>query len=451
MGDGDNSTISLDRKPRKPRTSHDVWLRVVFPRDLVAEWPLTGDVVLGRNPETAEARQLRHPTISRRHAVLAWDRGLQLHTVEDAGSHNGTWIDGARLTRGRRSLRDGTVLRLGDVMLVYEHAPDARPDENGIVSRDAVPGDSGPACRLRARLLHAARDPSPVLLIGDTGSGKERIAAEVHRLSGRSGPYVPINCAALSRELLESQLFGHVKGAFTGASEPQPGLFRSANGGTLLLDEIGELPLELQPKLLRAIQEGEVQPVGTGRPVKVDVRLLAATNRDLSRRVAEGTFRRDLYARLAMWEILVPPLRDRRADILTWVDRLHRLWLDRRDGRDRPLDLTADAAEVILLAPWPENLRGLDRLLHELASRPSGAGPIQGDDLPAWIERDTGSTSGSLPDAPPPAPTPTREELLAVLETTAWNIRATARHFGRDRRQVYRWIDTFELTELRIR
>src|SRR6185295_11015283 len=172
----------------------------------------------------------------------------------------------------------------------------------------------------------AATDPAPVLLHGESGTGKERIAGELHRLSGRKGRLIAVNCAALSRELVESQLFGHQKGAFTGATELHPGYFRAAQGGTLFLDEIGELSLEVQPKLLRAIQQGEVQAVGSTQPAHVDVRVVAATNRELQQAVNAGQFRADLYARLSLWELRVPPLRERRADLFPWIDRLHGRW-----------------------------------------------------------------------------------------------------------------------------
>src|SRR5204863_5350836 len=139
------------------------------------------------------------------------------------------------------------------------------------VERSAVPGDALEIRRLRSRLSRAAPDLSPVLIIGETGTGKEQIAGEVHRRSGRKGPFIPVNCATLGEQLIESQLFGHVKGAFTGATSDQPGLFRAAEGGTLFLDEIGEMPRELQPKLLRAIQEREVRAVGSSKSEKVDV------------------------------------------------------------------------------------------------------------------------------------------------------------------------------------
>src|SRR5262249_13842254 len=156
------------------------------------------------------------------------------------------------------------------------------PDDESAADGDALPGRSAAATALRAALAEAASDQAPVLLVGETGVGKERAAEELHRLSGRAGPLVRVNCAALAPQLVEDQLFGHVRGAFTGAGDDQPGLLRAADGGTLVLDEVGELPAELQPKLLRALEERQVAPLGSTRAVRVDVRVVAATNRDLA-------------------------------------------------------------------------------------------------------------------------------------------------------------------------
>src|SRR5262249_22299544 len=159
------------------------------------------------------------PTVSRAHVTIVWDGA---HVAADAGSRNGSWLDGAPLRAEPRPLRDGSVLRLGDVLLVYEQGPEGDDDA---VSREAIPGRSRAAAALRAALAEAAPDRAPLLLVGETGVGKERAAEEVHRLSGRRGPLVRVNCAALSAQLVEAQLFGHVRGAFTGATEAQPGLF----------------------------------------------------------------------------------------------------------------------------------------------------------------------------------------------------------------------------------
>jgi transcriptional regulator with GAF, ATPase, and Fis domain len=311
---------------------------------------------------------------------------------------------------------------------------------------------------LRSAVARVAADPSPVLLIGETGTGKEHISEEIHRLGGRKGDLVAVNCAALSPALVESQLFGHVRGAFTGASDAQPGLFREADGGTLFLDEIGELPLDLQPKLLRAIQEREVRPVGSTRSFAVDVRVIAATNRNLVKQVQEGSFRRDLYGRLSLWEITVPPLRRRRGDLFMWIDRLRRRWLSER-SRAAPAQewvFEAGAAEALLLREWHDNLRGVDRLVHALAgaagpgSQPDGE-PFTFARLPSWLWEaasfETPETRHTPVPATPARAAPNREELIAALAQHQGSVRATARYYGRDRRQIYRWMESFGLKE----
>ncbi|MEM6995232.1 MAG: sigma 54-interacting transcriptional regulator, partial [Myxococcota bacterium] len=234
----------------------------------------------------------------------------------------------------------------------------------------------------------------------------------------------------------------------------------------LFLDEIGDLPLSLQPKLLRALQEGEVQPVGSTKLTKVDVRVVAATNHQLAERVERGEFRRDLYARLALWELRVPPMNARRGDLLGWIDRLHAVWRERRPHvQSEPLTFAPEAAEALLLAPWANNLREIDRLVHELgAAAPEG--PVTVEQLPTWLRdtqaKATGPTasttnrSASAQAAPAPdksdkPPLPTREEFTAVFEQLEGNVRAMAKHFGRDRRQIYRWIDAHGLSDRRPR
>lgn len=423
-------------------------LTVVHPPQLRAVLDL-GEAthVLGREVEAGGGFALAHATVSRRHAELRWDARTGCHTARDLGSRNGSALHGAPLGELPRVLDDNAVLRLGDVLAVYERARGPAIDP-GLVDRDAVPGEALAILAFRAALARAARDPSPVLLIGESGSGKERSAAEVHRLSGRRGPLVALNCAALSPQLVESQLFGHHRGAFTGATAAQPGLFRAAEGGTLWLDEIGELPLDAQPKLLRAIEAGEILPVGATAPIRVDVRVIAATNRVLADEVAAGRFRRDLYARLALWEVALPPIARRRVDILPWLARLAADWAAARGlPPPEPPTLTPAAAAAILGARWPDNLRGLHRLVHALADRLER--PIRREDLPTWLvdAAPAPAPAGPLPAAEPtPAaqgplkPRPSRDELLAALAAHAWNLTATARAYARDRKQISRWI-----------
>ncbi len=447
-------------------------LHVVWPEELNLS-PLrcvAGSVgVFGRTPASGANLVVPHRTVSRRHAELREAPGGGC-TIRDLASHNGTLVNGERVgAEHERPLRHGDVLRLGDVVLVFERGmpvdPPTRP-----VSLEAVPGFSRAAKALRAELAHAAADPSPALLVGETGTGKEIAARELHRLSGRSGPFVAVNCAALSPQLVESLLFGHEAGAFTGAVKRSGGLFRQAHGGTLLLDEIGEMPLELQPKLLRVLQDRRVRAVGGSAEVEVDVRVVAATHRDLGAMVEAGTFRRDLFARLALLEVRLPPLRDRRPDLVEWLRRLAERWAeerggDAREGGDAWFDLPPETVETLLLCPWTENLRGLDRLLRRHAVRVGGRRPLLPQDLDALLgepastpqpstTRPASSRPPSGPHVPTPMvagqrprrPTPSREELVSILRSTV-SVRGAARELDRDRRQIYRWIEAYAIEE----
>jgi DNA-binding NtrC family response regulator len=199
-----------------------------------------------------------------------------------------------------------------------------------------------------------APSDAPVLILGESGAGKEVVAQMIHQWSPRSaGPLVPANCAGLPESLIESELFGHTKGAFTGASQSREGYFRAAHNGTLFLDEIGELPLHLQPKLLRALESGQITPVGSDIPIQVNTRLIAATNRDLSKEVLEGRFRDDLYYRINVVELVVPPLAERQDDILPLV---HRFSTEFAGG---PVRLSPQAVQCLLAYRWPGNVREL--------------------------------------------------------------------------------------------
>ena len=407
----------------------------------------TRETIIGRRPRPEE-RGLKtdHPTASRRHFAVRWDAKLGVHQGIDLASRNGSRVDGRDLRGAEPApIVDGSVVRLGDVLLVYERGPFVGGEDGAKVDAEAVFGTAARMVALRRQLATAAPDPSSVLLVGETGTGKEYVAREIHRLSGRRGPFMAINCAALSPQLIESQLFGHAKGAFTGAQSSHEGLFRAANGGTLFLDEVGELPREMQPKLLRALQEREVHPVGETRPVKVDVRVISATLRDLTTMIDDSSFRLDLYARLSPWEVAVPALRERRVDILAWIERLGRAWCLERDLEPVTRDVEANAAERILLHDWVDNLRGVDRLVHRAFGDPS---------VPLDVAR-RDVASAPVKAAPAPAPEkdvrrpdkPSKEELMKVLDETGGSVRATAKHFERDRRQIYRWMEQYGLRD----
>jgi len=464
-GDELVDTVSFVRDRPTATAAAAARLIAVYPRELSWQvWLAERPIPIGRGPGEGGV-QLPHQTVSRSHCTIAWDGAIGCHAVTDNGSHNGTSVDGEAIAAGTpRVLTPGAVVRFGDVFAVYEPMAGVG-DDAPVVSTEQLPGASAAMRRARGQVARAAPDPSPVLVIGETGTGKEWVAREIHRLSGRRGPLVALNCAALAPQLVESQLFGHVRGAFTGATSDHVGMFRAADGGTLFLDEIGELPLELQPKLLRELQESRVIPVGATVPIPVDVRVVAATNRELSVEVDAGRFRRDLYARLALWEIAVPPLRDRRADILGWIDRLQAAWCDRRGVAAPPLVFKPEAAERLLLYRWLDNLRGIDRLVHALGG--GAERMIELSELPGWLgaEPAAGSSAGmsaaanlaaaaaAVPAPPVVAakgarrPAPSRDEVVAAYQETGGNVRAMARRFERDRRQIYRWLEAYGLRQ----
>ncbi|MGD0212391.1 MAG: sigma-54 dependent transcriptional regulator [Terriglobales bacterium] len=231
-------------------------------------------------------------------------------------------------------------------------------------------------------IAKAAQSTHPVLILGESGTGKELVAKSIHS-SGlfRNKPFIPVDCGSLVPTLIESELFGHVRGAFTGATNPKDGLLAIAEGGTVFLDEIGELPTDLQAKLLRAIQEKEIRPVGSVRRVPINVRILAATNRDLERAVTEGTFRRDLYFRLNVLTLRIPPLRERRQDIPLLV--AHFL---ERIGRDANMEkrISDEALKALLNYDWPGNVRELENSLERACALSSG-NELQVRDLPTQL------------------------------------------------------------------
>ncbi len=263
-----------------------------------------------------------------------------------------------------------------------------------------------------------------VLITGESGTGKELIARTIHSLSSRrSGPFIPINCAAIPRDLLESELFGHVKGAFTGAIKDKTGKFQLADGGTLFLDEVGELPTELQPKLLRALQERIVEPVGGMRPQKLDVRVVAATNLDLERATAEGAFREDLYYRLAVIPIHLPPLRERKRDIPLLLRHFA------AKHRKKKVAFAADALEALVRYAWPGNVRELENTVERLLIMRHGD-TISVEDLPEKIG--SGGKRGmeriiNLPEEGYSLEELEREIVVEALERNSWNQSSAAR------------------------
>jgi DNA-binding NtrC family response regulator len=280
-------------------------------------------------------------------------------------------------------------------------------------------GAAAPMVELRRTIDKVAGSGATVLITGDSGTGKELVARALHYAGDRAAaPFVPVNCGALVESLLESELFGHVRGAFTGADRDKRGLFVAAHGGTLFLDEIGELPLELQPKLLRALQDGEVKPVGGTEPVRVDVRVVAATNRDLREQIAAGRFREDLFYRLAVITIEVPPLRGRRGDIAALARHFAEAAAHRaKRGR---VELTAAAITWLEGQDWPGNVRELENTI-ERAVVLASSDVIDLDDVRPRGGATAKPGGAALATAPSLDAVPTLDELerahiLRVLE-----------------------------------
>jgi len=267
-----------------------------------------------------------------------------------------------------------------------------RRELEGVYSFHNLVGKSAPMKDVYQLLEQAARLEITVLLYGETGTGKELAARAVHYHSARKEHrFVPVNCGALPSELVESELFGHAKGAFTGAAGAKPGLFEEADGGTLFLDEIGELPLAVQVKLNRALQEREIRRVGDNRPTSVDVRVIAATHRDLKAEVAAGRFREDLYYRLNVFPVVLPPLRDRRED----VPLLASHFLEKHTGplRKELSGFEPDALRALTGYPWPGNVRELENAVERAVAVANGA-KIELRDLPPDVK---GTQEGAIP------------------------------------------------------
>jgi DNA-binding NtrC family response regulator len=313
---------------------------------------------------------------------------------------------------------------------------------------DSVEGMVGKSASIRdvcARIKRIAPTPSTVLIHGESGTGKELAARALHRMSLRAdGPFVPINCAAIAEELIESELFGHVKGAFTGATAGREGLFYYARGGTLFLDEISELPLPLQAKLLRVLEERKVRPVGSEQEVPVDVRVVAATNRNLAEEIAAGRFRRDLYYRLQVVEVVLPPLRERIEDLPDLVD----YFIGQLAARLGVAELPHDEAALVRLARynWPGNVRELKNLVErslilgyfaddfapneETAVSPA---PSAGDTASGYAGGITFEPTGEESLA-----AIERRHILGVLETCKGNKSEAARRLGVSRKTLER-------------
>ena len=291
------------------------------------------------------------------------------------------------------------------------------------------------------------------MLLGETGTGKEVLARGLHVLSQRPGPFVAVNCGAIPHHLVESHLFGHVRGAFSGAFKDEPGLARSAQHGTLLLDEIGDLPTSSQAALLRVLQEGEVQPVGSAQPSRVDVRVIAATHMPLDDLVERGAFRRDLYARLTGYAFTLAPLRERRVDLGLMIAALVSAG---KLGARHDFGLDNEAARALVRHDWPMNVRELEQCLGS-ARLLADDGVITADDLPPAVTAALGvdgapepvavPVAGALPAGAPRVPRADRRaHIVALLTEHEGNLSAVARALRTSRSQLHQLMERYGIT-----
>jgi DNA-binding NtrC family response regulator len=321
--------------------------------------------------------------VSRRH--LRIDVEARDCVLYDLGSTNGTRVGGVRVRAA--ALDDGVIIECGQTRLQF--ASTDSPTRVALAERDDFEGLLGRSVAMRelfALLERVAGSDASVLIQGETGTGKERVARAVHaRSKRRERPFAVFDCAAVPPTLIEAELFGHEKGAFTGAVERRAGVFERADGGTVFLDELGELALELQPKLLRVLESGEVFRVGAGKPTPIDVRIVAATHRDLETRIAEGQFREDLYYRLAVVTVEVPPLRERRDDIPMLASHFARDHLAEGARVTGPAPGWEAIFEFMKTYDWPGNVRELRNVV-ERAVIMSDPKLLRGDPLDAVAE-----------------------------------------------------------------
>jgi DNA-binding NtrC family response regulator len=421
MSRSDTTTVSssafLSQTGRSDEKEGDFLLVVGAGQFLTVALPEAGQVVLGRD-QACEV-PLEHSKVSRRHATV---QGGQAVTVQDLGSTNGIRIAGRKISGGEPvPLAPGDSFQLGPFTIVHLRGQGSSSGSQATSPRAALTIEE--PTRATPVVARIAQSPVSVLLQGETGVGKEVLAQTLHRESGRKGSFLGINCAALSEGLLESELFGHERGAFTGAVQAKAGLFESAAGGTVFLDEIGDMPLGVQAKLLRAIEARQVLRLGSVRPMSLDVRFLSATHRDLREDVARGTFRLDLYYRLNGITLVVLPLRDRRGAIgrLT-LDFLAEAALSAGGRTPR---ISPEALALLQAHPWPGNVRELRSVIHRAVLL------AHHEDVSAeHLVLDEPVATLAPASSPAEAPDPERDRIIAALDACAGNQTRAAKVLG---------------------
>jgi transcriptional regulator with GAF, ATPase, and Fis domain len=451
--------IGVPQNPTAPGATADAGLVLLYASEyaeLSGGWVFESPrAVIGRDPSADLFLPIQ--AVSRVHAEVSWDAGRWV--LRDLDSRNGIFVDGHPVKSA--VLEPNAEARIGDALLKYvdegaRGASHYRIDgrmvpghQRKVTSTDLVGGVQ--MDQIAAEIEKIAKTPLSVMVLGESGTGKEVAARELHRKSGRTGQFHAINCAAIPSTLLESELFGYRRGAFSGADRDKPGIVKMADGGTLLLDEIGDMPVEAQAKLLRVLQSREVYPLGATAPERVDVRIVCATHRDLKRLIQAGKFREDLFARLNEYPLRLPPLRDRKEDLFL----LCRAFLERY-GRPE-LELSYGFMLGLVHYDWPYNVRELEACIKRCCALAETQ--IIGDTLLPEAVRDAMLEYGQTPSErdsdlsvqPPMIPStrplgrsiPTDAELRELLERHQGNVAAVGRQLGKARMQIHRWMQRY--------
>lgn len=432
--DAGTTTITESTPTRRGDGAADLSLVWLFPRTGTPATRLRlqsgTELSIGRDPSCSI--RLDGSEVSRRHAALRQSDQSAVPLLVDLGSHNGIRVNGKAVAAAELGV--GDVVRIGGWIGVVASAPsefaEISPElYGGAVLQAAV-----------APLRQAATSNLTIVLEGETGTGKEIVTRSVHRWSGRPGPLVAVNCAALPEGLAEGELFGYRRGAFTGADRASSGFFRSAEGGTLLLDEVSDLPLPLQAKLLRVLQEGEVQPLGETRPVPVNVRIVVASQQPLMDAVKDGRFRADLLARLDGLTVRLPPLRQRKEDVPYLFAHILR---EQTQGKAPAVE--GDLVERLCAHDWPFNVRELVQLVRQLLTLHPGESLLGAHHLPARIgPHEAQPLSAKITGRPAAVGSEPVElpALLAALRAAGGNVTRAAAILGISRQRAYRLMES---------
>jgi transcriptional regulator of acetoin/glycerol metabolism len=444
---GDTLSLVQEGSPGQVRREPHLFLELECDRPLVgpARWRLAGieQIRIGRGGARRSqvagkvlSIQVPDGRVSVEHVEIRRADGRWI--ARDLGAKNRMIVDGQPTTE--MELSGGDLLQLGHTFLRFR--TDVLAVGPATLDFQAVPEGVGPLSTLSPpfaavveRSAAVARGRVPVLLVGESGTGKEVLARSIHAQSGRRGPLVPVNCGAIPPNLVESELFGHKKGSFSGALHDRPGFIRTSDGGTLFLDEIGDLPATAQAAFLRVLQEAEVVPIGGSRPEPLDLRVVAATHHDLKRQVREGRFRHDLLARLDGVTLRLPALRERSEDIpLLLVLILRKLAPERPDVKFTPA-----SAQAILQHRWPLNIRELEQALAG-AMALTTTGIVESAHLPETVVG-TGETEPSRELTPEESKH--RDELVLLIREHGGNLSAVARVLQKGRTQILRWVSRY--------